>query len=54
MSLGTPVLARSNEGNAAIIEHRKNGFLFDSPQVRLWKTFTMRDETARDFPFPTF
>lgn len=32
MSLGTPVLARSNEGNAAIIEHRKNGFLFDSPQ----------------------
>lgn len=30
MSLGVPVIARNNEGNAAIIEHCSTGMLYNS------------------------
>ena len=33
MDLGTPVLARRNNGNEALIEHGVSGFLFSSPEV---------------------
>lgn len=32
MALGTPVVARKNGGNEAIIRHETTGWLFDSPQ----------------------
>lgn len=32
MALGTVVVARRNDGNAAVIRHLHNGALFDSPQ----------------------
>ena len=31
MSLGVPVLARNNAGNATIIEHGRTGLLFGTP-----------------------
>ena len=33
MALGMPVIARRNDGNSAIIDHRSTGLLFDSPKV---------------------
>jgi len=32
MALGVPVIARRNEGNSSIIQHRITGFLFDTPK----------------------
>lgn len=31
MALGTPVVARHNAGNASIVQHRRNGMLYASP-----------------------
>ena len=31
MQIGTPVLARRNAGNSAVVEHRVTGLLFDTP-----------------------
>ena len=33
MALGMPVIARRNDGNSAVIDHRSTGLLFDSPKV---------------------
>lgn len=33
MDLGTPVIARRNDGNEALIQHGVTGFLFSSPEV---------------------
>ena len=32
MYIGTPVVARNNKGNQSIIEHNKNGYLFNTPE----------------------
>jgi len=34
MALGTPVLARNNAGNAAIIQDGETGYLYDTTEVR--------------------
>ena len=39
MALGVPVIARRNDGNSAIIQHRITGFLFDTPKVLYLYTF---------------
>ena len=35
MFFRTPVFARRNEGNEAVLEHNVTGFLFENPQVCL-------------------